>query len=177
MTASRLRLYALLALTWPLAALAGTLVINLNSADPAPRAAWDAAIRRFEREHPQIHVRLNLYDHESYKRALRNWLTGVPPDVVFWFAGNRMRQFVTPGLLDDVSELYTPAVMATLMLPRSEIGTGVKPSRSSVGTPRTLGVLVKQPPGPLRQPFGQSSLPKFKSQYSMKKPAWPAMLE
>jgi multiple sugar transport system substrate-binding protein len=93
---------------------AGTLVINLNSAEPAPRAAWETAVSGFQRENPDIRVQLNLYDHESYKRSIRNWLTGAPPDVVFWFAGNRMRQFVTPGLLEDVSEVFTPDAKAAI---------------------------------------------------------------
>lgn len=96
------------------AAAAGTLVINANTSDPAPRAAWEAAIQRFQREHPEVQVRLNVYDHESYKRSIRNWLTSVPPDVVFWFAGHRMRQLVTPGLLEDVSELYRGEARAAL---------------------------------------------------------------
>ena len=53
--------------------------------------------QRFQRENPDISVEFNVYDHESYKKAIRNWLTGAPPDVVFWFAGNRMRQFVDAG--------------------------------------------------------------------------------
>lgn len=93
---------------------AGTLVINANTTDPAPRAAWQAAVRQFEAENPDIRVELNVYDHESYKKALRNWLTSAPPDVVFWFAGNRMRQFVVPGLLDDVSALFTSSVRASM---------------------------------------------------------------
>lgn len=93
---------------------AGTLVINANTSDPAPRAAWEAAVQRFQREHPDVQVRLNIYDHESYKRAIRNWLTAAPPDVVFWFAGQRMRQLVEPGLLADVSELYTSEVREAL---------------------------------------------------------------
>jgi multiple sugar transport system substrate-binding protein len=96
------------------AAAAGTLVINANTTDPAPRAAWQAAVREFEAENPDVRVELNVYDHESYKKALRNWLTSAPPDVVFWFAGNRMRQFVVPGLLDDVSALFTPSVRASM---------------------------------------------------------------
>ncbi len=93
---------------------AGTLVVNINSTDPAPRAAWEAALRAFEREHPDVRVELNVYDHESYKKSIRNWLTGVPPDVVFWFAGNRMRQLVAPGLLDDVSEIFTADARASI---------------------------------------------------------------
>jgi multiple sugar transport system substrate-binding protein len=105
-----------LLLVWLLAASTGAfaapLVINANSADPAPRAAWEAAVGQFRREHPDIQVQLNVYDHESYKKAIRNWLTGAPPDVVFWFAGYRMRQFVAPGLLEDVSDLFPPEVKA-----------------------------------------------------------------
>jgi multiple sugar transport system substrate-binding protein len=105
-----------LLLVWVLvastAAGADPLVINANSADPAPRAAWEAAVERFQRENPDIQVQFNVYDHESYKKAIRNWLTGAPPDVVFWFAGHRMRQFVTPGLLEDVSDLFAPEVKA-----------------------------------------------------------------
>jgi multiple sugar transport system substrate-binding protein len=96
------------------AAGAGTLVINSNSADPAPRAAWEAAVAAFRRENPDIRVEFNVYDHESYKKAIRNWLTGVPPDVVFWFAGNRMRQFTGPGLFDDLSALYPADVRARM---------------------------------------------------------------
>jgi multiple sugar transport system substrate-binding protein len=96
------------------AAAAGTLVVNANTSDPVPRAAWEAAVQRFQRAHPEVQVRLNVYDHESYKRSIRNWLTGIPPDVVFWFAGHRMRQFVAPNLLEDVTDLYSDEVRAAL---------------------------------------------------------------
>jgi multiple sugar transport system substrate-binding protein len=101
-----------LALLGPAAA--RTLVINANTSDPAPRAAWSAAVAGFQRENPDIEVKFNVYDHESYKRSIRNWLTGGSPDVVFWFAGNRMRGFVERGLLADVSSLFTPEVRASL---------------------------------------------------------------
>jgi multiple sugar transport system substrate-binding protein len=89
-------------------ALAGTLVINADTSNPAPRAAWEAAVEAFAKEHPEVEVHFNVYDHESYKRAIRNWLTGAAPDVVYWFVGHRMEQLVAPGLLEDVSDLFTP---------------------------------------------------------------------
>lgn len=95
-------------------ALAGDLVINANTSDPAPRAAWEKAVVWFRHENPDVDVRFNIYDHESYKRALRNWLTSASPDIVFWFAGQRMREFVAPGLLADVSDLFTPDIRAAL---------------------------------------------------------------
>jgi multiple sugar transport system substrate-binding protein len=86
------------------------LTINSNASDPAPRAAWEAIVGQFAKANPDISVTLNVFDHESYKRAIRNWLTSASPDVVFWFAGNRMRQFARPGLLEDVSSLFSDAV-------------------------------------------------------------------
>jgi len=96
------------------AARAETLTINANTSDPAPRAAWEEVVGRFRALHPRIAVEFNVYDHESYKKSIRNWLTGASPDVVFWNAGNRMRQFVGPGLLEDVSQLFTAEVRAEL---------------------------------------------------------------
>ena len=53
-----------LLLVWVLvastAAGAAPLVINANSADPAPRAAWEAAVERFQRENPDIQVQFNV---------------------------------------------------------------------------------------------------------------------
>jgi len=100
-------------------ATARTLVINANTSDPAPRAAWEAIVSDFQRDNPGVEVKFNVYDHESYKKAIRNWLTGAAPDVVFWFAGNRMREFVNRKLLADVSMLFTERVRAAM--PRAGI--------------------------------------------------------
>ena len=98
----------------PASAAAGALVINSNNTDPVPRAAWQATVDRFQRENPDLKIEFNVYDHESYKKAIRNWLTSAPPDVVFWFAGNRMRQFVAPGLLEDLTDLYDADAVARM---------------------------------------------------------------
>ena len=105
------------------AAGAGTLTINANASDPAPRAAWEAVVADFRSANPDIDVKFNLFDHESYKKGIRNWLTSAPPDVVFWFVGNRMRGFVGAGLLADVSSLFTPEVRASLHPPALELVT------------------------------------------------------
>jgi multiple sugar transport system substrate-binding protein len=112
---SGLVLACVLALAGP--ASARTLVINANTSDPAPRAAWEAAVADFQRENPGVEVKFNIYDHESYKKSIRNWLTGASPDVVFWFAGNRMREFVRRKLLSDVSDLFTAEVRAAIRGP------------------------------------------------------------
>ncbi len=89
------------------AARADTLIVNADTSDPKPKAAFQDVVKRFEAANPGTHVTLNVYDHESYKQSIRNWLTSEPPDVVLWYTGTRMRQFVQPGLLADVSTLWT----------------------------------------------------------------------
>ncbi|GAB3482850.1 ABC transporter substrate-binding protein [Marinomonas epiphytica] len=85
---------------------AGTLVINSDQADPAPKQAFAEIIEKFEAENPDVTVKYNLYDKEGYKTAIRNWLATSPPDVVFWYAGNRMKTFVDRGLFEDVSDIW-----------------------------------------------------------------------
>ncbi|MCC4855553.1 extracellular solute-binding protein [Vibrio lentus] len=98
---------AVLAASVSTTAFAGILVINSDASDPAPKEAWGEIINRFEKENPDITVKYNLYDHESYKTTIRNWLVTSPPDVVFWYAGNRMKAFVDRGLFEDVSDIWT----------------------------------------------------------------------
>ena len=85
---------------------AGTLVINSDQADPAPKQAFAEIIEKFEAENPDVTVKYNLYDKEGYKTAIRNWLSTSPPDIVFWYAGNRMKTFVDRGLFEDVSDVW-----------------------------------------------------------------------
>jgi multiple sugar transport system substrate-binding protein len=87
-------------------AFSGELVINSDQSDPAPKAAWAEIVQRFEAENPDITIKYNLYDKEAYKTTIRNWLVTSPPDVVFWYAGNRMKTFVDRALFEDVSDLW-----------------------------------------------------------------------
>jgi multiple sugar transport system substrate-binding protein len=88
------------------AAKAEKLVINSNQSDPAPKETFTKVVEEFKKQNPGLQVDFNTMDHEGYKTAIRNWLTTEPPDVVFWFAGNRMKAFVDRGLLDDVSDIW-----------------------------------------------------------------------
>lgn len=94
---------------------AGTLVINSDQADPAPKKAFEEVIQKFESENPDIKVKYNLYDKEGYKTAIRNWLVTSPPDVVFWYAGNRMKTFVDKGMFEDVSDIWKKDNLKQLM--------------------------------------------------------------
>ena len=94
---------------------ADTLVINSNTSDPAPRAAFQQLIDDFQAANPDVEIEWNVFEHEAYKTAIRNWLGAEPPDVVTWFAGERMNAFVQRGLLADVSDIWEEHGLAELM--------------------------------------------------------------
>ncbi|SFL44281.1 ABC transporter substrate-binding protein [Loktanella salsilacus] len=82
------------------------LTFNTDTSDPAPKAAFEALIADFEAEYPDIDVQVNLFDHEGYKTAIRNFLTADSPDLANWYAGNRMKPFVDAGQFMDVSDVW-----------------------------------------------------------------------
>jgi multiple sugar transport system substrate-binding protein len=87
-------------------ALAGTLVINTDTSDPAPKAAFTKLIDGFKAKNPGIEVKWNIMDHEGYKTSIRNFLTAESPDIAAWYAGNRMAPFVKAKLFEDVSDVW-----------------------------------------------------------------------
>ncbi len=85
---------------------AGTLVINSDTSDPAPKAGFEALIEKFKAENPDVEVKFNVFDHEGFKTSIRNFLTSEAPDVVTWYAGERMKSFVDKSLFEDVSDVW-----------------------------------------------------------------------
>ncbi|MFD1625133.1 ABC transporter substrate-binding protein [Azospirillum griseum] len=85
---------------------AGTITLNSDQSDPIPKKAMEELIAGFQAAHPTITVKWNNFDHEGYKAAIRNFLTADAPDVVAWYAGNRMEPFVRSGLFEDVSDVW-----------------------------------------------------------------------
>ncbi|SVE19873.1 uncharacterized protein METZ01_LOCUS472727, partial [marine metagenome] len=96
-------------------AMAGTVVINSYNADPAPKAALQGVIDGFEAENPDVDVVVNVFDHEGYKAAIRNFLTADAPDIAFWFAGNRMRPYVEAGLFAPIDDVWADQGLYSLM--------------------------------------------------------------
>ncbi|MGQ0565873.1 MAG: ABC transporter substrate-binding protein [Gemmobacter sp.] len=91
------------------------LVMNANTSDPAQKQAMEDLIADFEAAYPDIDVKFNLYDHEAFKVAMRNFLVSDAPDLITWNAGNRMKVFVDLGLLDDVSDVWAAEGLAEKM--------------------------------------------------------------
>ncbi|MEI6573543.1 MAG: extracellular solute-binding protein [Alphaproteobacteria bacterium] len=87
-------------------AFAGQITINTDASDPAPKKAFEELVADFQKANPDVTVKVNTFDHEGYKGAIRNFLTADAPDVVNWYAGNRMAPFVKAGLFEDVTDLW-----------------------------------------------------------------------
>ncbi|KAF2956704.1 extracellular solute-binding protein [Marinitoga sp. 38H-ov] len=84
------------------------LVINSNASDPAPREAFKKVVALFQEKHPEYDVVVNTFPHEDFKTLLRTWLNSKEaPDVVTWFAGERMRYFAEKGLLLPLDDVFT----------------------------------------------------------------------
>ncbi|MGJ3263998.1 MAG: ABC transporter substrate-binding protein [Salinarimonas sp.] len=94
--------------------LTGELRIFLDTSNPAPRAAMEGMIARFQEMHPDLDIETTIIDREAYKTQLRNFLTANAPDVATWHAGNRMAPYVEAGLFEDVSDLWGEEVSRDL---------------------------------------------------------------
>ncbi|MGX9354552.1 ABC transporter substrate-binding protein [Roseobacteraceae bacterium S113] len=86
--------------------LEGTLRIISDMSNPAPRAAMEGMAAQFDEMHPNLTVELEIVDREAWKSQIRNALTANPPDVINWYAANRMGPFVDAGLFMDISEWW-----------------------------------------------------------------------
>jgi len=83
------------------------LVINSYMSDPAPKKVFAELVEQFKADHPDIEVTVNTFAHEDFKTLLRTWLnSSSAPDVVTWFAGERMRYFASKGLLEPIDDIF-----------------------------------------------------------------------
>ncbi len=87
--------------------LSGTLRIISDMSNPGPRAVMNKLASDFDALHPDLTVELEVVDREAWKSQIRNALSANPPDVVNWYAANRMAPYVNAGLFMDITEMYT----------------------------------------------------------------------
>jgi multiple sugar transport system substrate-binding protein len=86
--------------------LSGELNITSDMSNPAPRAVMEGMVEDFGALHPGLEINLTIVDREAWKTPIRNALGANPPDVVNWYAANRMRPYVDAGLFADISDLW-----------------------------------------------------------------------
>jgi multiple sugar transport system substrate-binding protein len=87
-------------------ALEGTLRIMSDMSNPGPRAVMESLAAEFDAMHPDLTVELTIVDREAWKTQIRNALSADPPDVVNWYAANRMTPYVDAGLFMDISDWW-----------------------------------------------------------------------
>ena len=80
------------------AKLSGELRIMSDMSNPAPRAAMEGLAAEFGAMHPDLNIELEIVDREAWKTQIRNALTANAPDVINWYAANRMGPYVDAGL-------------------------------------------------------------------------------
>lgn len=88
------------------AELSGTLRIISDMSNPAPRAIMEGIAADFDAMHPDLTVEVDIVDREAWKSQIRNALTADAPDVINWYAANRMGPYVRAGLFEDISDMW-----------------------------------------------------------------------
>lgn len=77
------------------------------ASDEGAREADEALVALWNESNPDQPVEHSITDHEAFKQAIRTYLVADPsPDVLTWFAGNRMAFFVDRGLAGDLTPLF-----------------------------------------------------------------------
>ncbi len=87
-------------------ALSGDLRIISDMSNPAPRAVMEGLVAEFAAMHPDLNIELDIVDREAWKTQIRNALSANPPDVINWYAANRMSPYVNAGLFMDISDMW-----------------------------------------------------------------------
>ncbi len=113
----------------PVFAQGGPVVFNSNQSDPTPRAFTEMVVGLWNENNPDSPVLLETVDHEGFKQALRAYLVAEPaPDVLTWFAGNRMNFFGQRDLLLDIGDVWEENGLT------EQIGVGLQAASQVDGT-------------------------------------------
>src|SRR5205807_7340095 len=100
----------------------GNITLQSNLSDAVPKKALADLVAKYKSD-TKNQVKISTIDHNTFQINLANYLNANhPPDVLTWFAGNRVRFFAGKNLLADLSDTfnsvpgYTPVLktLATL---------------------------------------------------------------
>ncbi len=83
-----------------------TVSFGMNEAGDTPAATRLRAMAAAFTKDSGIKVKRNEVDHNGFQENVNTYLQGNPDDVFSWFAGFRMDQFATQGLIADVSDVW-----------------------------------------------------------------------
>jgi len=84
----------------------GTVTFGSNYSDAVPKAAFASMIGGFTSSNPNVNVKINTVDHNTFQNNINNYLQGTPDDLFTWFAGFRMRFFASQGLATPIDDVW-----------------------------------------------------------------------
>lgn len=85
----------------------GVLNYNSNASDPEPKRVDELLVEMFKEANPDINFEHTQVDHEGFKQAIRTYFASAnPPEVMTWFAGNRMRFFANRDVLLNINDVW-----------------------------------------------------------------------
>lgn len=85
----------------------GILNYNSNQSDPTAKELDEMLVQMFMDANPDIQMEHTQVDHEGFKTAIRTYFaSNNPPEVMTWFAANRMRFFAKRDLLLDIGDVW-----------------------------------------------------------------------
>jgi len=73
-------------------------------AESPEREAWEAMVKKFNKEHPDIFVKATFYGNKPYETKIRvGYRGGNPPDVAGMYNGEDLFEFARSGLIEDLT--------------------------------------------------------------------------
>jgi multiple sugar transport system substrate-binding protein len=86
---------------------ASSIAFQSNQSDQVPKKALADLIAKYTASTKNA-VKISTIDHNTFQINLANYLNAnKTPDILTWFAGNRVRFFAGKGLLADVSDAFS----------------------------------------------------------------------
>jgi multiple sugar transport system substrate-binding protein len=97
---------AILTAPTAMASLSGKVTVGSFNLDGVPNAALAGAIATFQALNPGVAVTVDTVDHAIFQMRIEDYLPAAPQDLVSWFPGYRMREFVEKGLLTPIDAVW-----------------------------------------------------------------------
>lgn len=87
--------------------LAETLKVGVLIATGSQRTLYESVAKEFEQQNPNVQIELIAKSDEEYKPLLNKWLKEKKgPDVLSWQGGERLYQYVRPGHIENLDDLW-----------------------------------------------------------------------
>jgi multiple sugar transport system substrate-binding protein len=84
----------------------GTITFESNQSDAVPKKALADLVTKYMSQSSNK-INISTIDHNTFQNNLANYLNAkTPPDMLTWFAGNRVRFFAGKGLLAEVTDAF-----------------------------------------------------------------------